>query len=70
MRDPYSPTGLTVPLAAKDLRLALHEGELAQVPMPSPASCMTAWSPSGRGWSDPDWSALGKLAAADAGLSD
>jgi hypothetical protein len=25
VRDTYSPSGLTVPLAAKDLRLAMHE---------------------------------------------
>ena len=30
----YSPAGMTVPLAAKDLRLALAEAELVGVPMP------------------------------------
>jgi 3-hydroxyisobutyrate dehydrogenase-like beta-hydroxyacid dehydrogenase len=70
-RGEYSPAGLTVPLAAKDLRLALAEAEQAAVPMPVAAIvrdrliAMTA-----RGWDEFDWSALGKLAAADAGLED
>jgi 3-hydroxyisobutyrate dehydrogenase-like beta-hydroxyacid dehydrogenase len=67
----YSPPGMAVPLATKDLRLALAEAEHAAVPMPAASLVhdrlveMTA-----RGWAELDWSALGLLAAVDAGLSD
>src|SRR5271168_3100107 len=67
----YIPPGLTAPLAIKDLRLALVEAERAAVPMPAAALvhdrlvAMVA-----RGWADLDWSALGLLAAVDAGLDD
>jgi 3-hydroxyisobutyrate dehydrogenase-like beta-hydroxyacid dehydrogenase len=66
----YSP-GMTVPLALKDLRLALAEAEREAVPMPAASLVhdrlvgMVA-----RGWADLDWSALGLLAARDAGLDD
>ncbi len=65
----YSPPGLAVPLAIKDLRLALAEAEHAAVPMPAASLvhdrlvAMIA-----RGWAGLDWSALGLLAALDAGL--
>ena len=67
----YSPPGLAVPLAIKDLRLALAEAERAAVPMPAASLVndrlvgMAAW-----GWADLDWSALGLLAAVDAGLAN
>jgi 3-hydroxyisobutyrate dehydrogenase-like beta-hydroxyacid dehydrogenase len=67
----YTPPGMTAPLAIKDLRLALVEAERAAVPMPAAALvhdrlvAMVA-----RGWADLDWSALGLLAAVDAGLDD
>jgi 3-hydroxyisobutyrate dehydrogenase-like beta-hydroxyacid dehydrogenase len=67
----YTPPGMTAPLAIKDLRLALAEAERAAVPMPAAALvhdrlvAMVA-----RGWADLDWSALGLLAAVDAGLDD
>ena len=67
----YTPPGMTVPLAIKDLRLALAEAERAAVPMPAAALvhdrlvAMVA-----HGWADLDWSALGLLAAVDAGLDD
>jgi 3-hydroxyisobutyrate dehydrogenase-like beta-hydroxyacid dehydrogenase len=66
----YSP-GMAVPLAIKDLRLALAEAERAAVPMPAASLVhdrlvgMVA-----RGWAGLDWSALGLLAAVDAGLND
>jgi 3-hydroxyisobutyrate dehydrogenase-like beta-hydroxyacid dehydrogenase len=53
------------------LRLALVEAERAVVPMPAAALvhdrlvAMVAC-----GWGDLDWSALGLLAAVDAGLDD
>jgi len=67
----YSPPGMAVPLAVKDLRLALAEAERHAVPMPAASLVhdrlvgMLA-----HGWADLDWSALGLLAARDAGLDD
>jgi 3-hydroxyisobutyrate dehydrogenase-like beta-hydroxyacid dehydrogenase len=67
----FSPPGLTAPLALKDLRLALAEAERTAVPMPAASLvhdhlvAMVA-----RGWSDLDWSALGLLAAVEAGLGE
>jgi 3-hydroxyisobutyrate dehydrogenase-like beta-hydroxyacid dehydrogenase len=69
VEERYSPPGMTAPLAAKDLRLALAEAERASVPMPVTSLvhdrliAMVA-----RGWAELDWSALGLLAASDAGL--
>jgi 3-hydroxyisobutyrate dehydrogenase-like beta-hydroxyacid dehydrogenase len=65
----YSPPGLTAPLALKDLRLALAEADQFAVPMPTASIvhdrlvAMVA-----RGWVGLDWSALGLLAASEAGL--
>jgi 3-hydroxyisobutyrate dehydrogenase-like beta-hydroxyacid dehydrogenase len=62
---------LTAQLAIKDLRLALAEAEHEAVPMPAASLvhdrlvAMVA-----RGWAELDWSALGLLAAVDAGLND
>ena len=67
----YSAPGMTAPLAVKDLRLALAEAEREAVPIPATSLvhdrlvAMVA-----RGWSGLDWSALGLLAAVDAGLND
>jgi 3-hydroxyisobutyrate dehydrogenase-like beta-hydroxyacid dehydrogenase len=67
--EAYSPPGMAVPLAIKDLRLALAEAERHAVPMPAASLvhdrlvAMVA-----RGLADLDWSALGLLAARDAGL--
>jgi 3-hydroxyisobutyrate dehydrogenase-like beta-hydroxyacid dehydrogenase len=67
----YSPPGMAVPLAIKDLRLAMAEAERTAVPMPAASLvhdrlvAMVA-----RGWAELDWSALGLLAAVDAGLND
>jgi 3-hydroxyisobutyrate dehydrogenase-like beta-hydroxyacid dehydrogenase len=66
----YSPPGMTVPLAVKDLHLALAEAEHTAVPMPAASLvhdrlvAMLA-----RGWPELDWSALGLLAASEAGLT-
>jgi 3-hydroxyisobutyrate dehydrogenase-like beta-hydroxyacid dehydrogenase len=66
----FSPPGMTVPLAIKDLRLALTEAEHTAVPMPAASLvhdrlvAMIA-----RGWPELDWSALGLLAAFEAGLA-
>ena len=67
----YSPPGMAVPLAVKDLRLALAEAERAAVPMPAASLVHDRLvAMAARGWSDLDWSALGLLAAVDAGLGD
>jgi 3-hydroxyisobutyrate dehydrogenase-like beta-hydroxyacid dehydrogenase len=66
----YTP-GLAVPLAMKDLRLALSAAEKSGVPMPA-ASLVHDHLVElvARGWAELDWSALGLLAAVDAGLGD
>jgi 3-hydroxyisobutyrate dehydrogenase-like beta-hydroxyacid dehydrogenase len=67
----YDPPGMTAPLAVKDLRLALAEAEKLAVPM-SVASVVhdRLVAAVARGLGGLDWSALGLLAAADAGLGD
>jgi len=65
----YSPAGMAVPLAVKDLRLALAEAERNAVPMPAASLVHDRLvGVVARGWADLDWSALGLLAARDAGL--
>jgi 3-hydroxyisobutyrate dehydrogenase-like beta-hydroxyacid dehydrogenase len=65
----YSPPGMTAPLALKDLRLALAEADQLAVPMPVAGlvhdRLVTMVT---RGWTELDWSALGLLAASEAGL--
>jgi 3-hydroxyisobutyrate dehydrogenase-like beta-hydroxyacid dehydrogenase len=71
VEERYSPPGMAAQLAIKDLRLALAEAERTAVPMPAASLVhdrlvgMVA-----RGWAELDWSALGLLAAVDAGLND
>jgi len=65
----YSPPGMTTPLAVKDLRLALTEAEHLAVPMPAASLVHDRLVATiARGWTELDWSALGLLAASDAGL--
>jgi 3-hydroxyisobutyrate dehydrogenase-like beta-hydroxyacid dehydrogenase len=65
----YSPPGMTTPLAVKDLRLALAEAERMAVPMPAASLVHDRLVATvARGWTELDWSALGLLAACDAGL--
>ena len=65
----YSPPGMTTPLAVKDLRLALAEAEHLAVPMPAASLVHDRLVATvARGWVELDWSALGLLAASDAGL--
>ena len=67
----YSPAGMTAPLAVKDLRLALAEAEARAVPMPVAGLVHDRLvAVVARGWAELDWSALGLLAANDAGLGD
>jgi 3-hydroxyisobutyrate dehydrogenase-like beta-hydroxyacid dehydrogenase len=67
----YTPPGFVVPLAIKDMRLALAAAEKSDVPMPA-ASLVHDHLVElvARGWAELDWSALGLLAAVNAGLGD
>ena len=64
----YAP-GLALPLALKDVRLSLAEAEAALVPMPS-VSIVRDRLITGiaRGHGDLDWTALGLIAAEEAGI--
>jgi 3-hydroxyisobutyrate dehydrogenase-like beta-hydroxyacid dehydrogenase len=64
----YAP-GLVMPLALKDVRLALAEAEIAGAPMPS-VNVVRDRLITGiaRGYADLDWTALGLIAAEEAGL--
>jgi 3-hydroxyisobutyrate dehydrogenase-like beta-hydroxyacid dehydrogenase len=64
----YAP-GFVLPLVLKDTRLALAEAEAAGVPMPS-VSVVRDRLITGiaRGYADLDWTALGLIAAQEAGL--
>ena len=71
VEEHYSPPGLAVPLAIKDVRLALAEAEHEAVPMPAASLVHDRLvAMMARGWAELDWSALGLLAAVDAGLND
>jgi 3-hydroxyisobutyrate dehydrogenase-like beta-hydroxyacid dehydrogenase len=67
-RQDYA-AGFVLPLVLKDVRLALAEAEKAGVPMPSVGvvrdRLITAIA---RGYGELDWTALGLIAAEDAGL--
>ena len=68
VQQAYAP-GFVLPLVLKDVRLALAEAEKAGAPMPSVGvvrdRLITAIA---RGYGDLDWTALGLLAAEEAGL--
>ena len=65
----YAP-GFVLPLVLKDTRLALAEAEAAGVPMPS-VNVVRDRLITGiaRGYADLDWTALGLIAAQEAGLN-
>jgi 3-hydroxyisobutyrate dehydrogenase-like beta-hydroxyacid dehydrogenase len=69
VKQRYAP-GFLLPLALKDVRLALAEADGAAVPMPTVGvvrdRMITAIA---RGYSDLDWTALGLVAAEEAGIS-
>jgi 3-hydroxyisobutyrate dehydrogenase-like beta-hydroxyacid dehydrogenase len=67
-RQDYA-AGFVLPLVLKDVRLALTEAETAGVPMPS-VSVVRDRLITGiaRGYGELDWTALGLIAAEDAGL--
>jgi 3-hydroxyisobutyrate dehydrogenase-like beta-hydroxyacid dehydrogenase len=68
VRQAYAP-GFVLPLVLKDVRLALAEAEKAGAPMPSVGvvrdRLITAIA---RGYGEFDWTALGLIAAEEAGL--
>jgi 3-hydroxyisobutyrate dehydrogenase-like beta-hydroxyacid dehydrogenase len=64
----YAP-GFVMPLALKDVRLALAEAETAGAPMPSVGVVRDRMMAGiARGHANLDWSALGLIAAEEAGL--
>ncbi len=64
------PEGFKMPLAAKDLRLILAAADELKVPMPTASAIREQMVQAlGRGNEALDWSALGKIAAENAGLS-
>jgi 3-hydroxyisobutyrate dehydrogenase-like beta-hydroxyacid dehydrogenase len=66
----YAQSGFVFPLALKDVRLALAEAEEASVPMPSVSVVRDRLiSGMARGYAELDWSALGLVAAQEAGLA-
>jgi 3-hydroxyisobutyrate dehydrogenase-like beta-hydroxyacid dehydrogenase len=68
VRQAYAP-GFLMPLAFKDVRLALAEAEKAGAPMPSVGVVRDRMIAGiARGYGDLDWSALGLIAADEAGL--
>lgn len=67
--EQYRQGGFVFPLALKDVRLALQEAEMAGVPMPTLTVVRDRLQTGiARGYADFDWSALGLLAADEAGL--
>jgi 3-hydroxyisobutyrate dehydrogenase-like beta-hydroxyacid dehydrogenase len=69
VRQSYAP-GFVMPLVLKDVRLALAEAESAGAPMPSVDVVRDRLITGiARGYADLDWSALGLVAAQEAGLN-
>jgi 3-hydroxyisobutyrate dehydrogenase-like beta-hydroxyacid dehydrogenase len=65
----YEPAGFKLKHGLKDLRLALAAAEAVAAPLPLASLMRDRYvSAVARGWSDNDWSALARVAAADAGL--
>jgi 3-hydroxyisobutyrate dehydrogenase-like beta-hydroxyacid dehydrogenase len=70
VRQEYKPAGFAAPLGEKDIRLTLAAAEALRVPMPL-ASLVhdRLQTVIARGGEEFDWSAVGRLAATDAGLA-
>jgi 3-hydroxyisobutyrate dehydrogenase-like beta-hydroxyacid dehydrogenase len=65
----YQPAGFKMPLGLKDVTLALDAARAATVPMPVASVIRDHMIAAlARGYGDFDWSALGELAALNAGL--
>jgi 3-hydroxyisobutyrate dehydrogenase-like beta-hydroxyacid dehydrogenase len=66
----YDKVGFALPLGLKDTRLVLQAAEAKSVPMPIASVIRDRFiTAMARGNSDKDWSALGLIAAEDAGLT-
>ena len=71
VEERFGEPNFPAPLAVKDLRLALAEAERSEVPMPAAALVHDRLIELvARGWDKLDWSALGLLAAVNAGLGE
>lgn len=67
--DKFQPAGFAAPLGYKDMRLALSAAQALRVPMPLASLLHDRFlSLLAQGGEDLDWSAIGALAAKDAGL--
>ncbi len=65
----FQPAGFTAPLGQKDIRLALAAGEALNVPLPLASLLRDRFlNLLAHGGEELDWSAIGALAAKDAGL--
>ncbi len=70
VRQQWQPPGFKLPLGLKDVRLAMAAGDLHGVPLPFASVIRDHYlALLARGGEDLDWSALGKLAAENAGLT-
>jgi 3-hydroxyisobutyrate dehydrogenase-like beta-hydroxyacid dehydrogenase len=68
-RQEYKPAGFAAPLGEKDIRLTLAAAEKLRVPMPLASLVHDRLQTLiARGGEQLDWSAIGQLAAQDAGL--
>ncbi|WP_113408262.1 NAD(P)-dependent oxidoreductase [Hyphomicrobiales bacterium] len=66
----FKPAGFTAPLGQKDIRLALAAGEALNVPLPLASLLRDRFlNLLAHGGEELDWSAIGALAAKDAGLA-
>jgi 3-hydroxyisobutyrate dehydrogenase-like beta-hydroxyacid dehydrogenase len=66
----FEPAGFAAPLGAKDIRLTLAAAESLRVPMPLASLLRDRFLTLLAGGGDAlDWSAIGQLAASDAGLT-
>jgi 3-hydroxyisobutyrate dehydrogenase-like beta-hydroxyacid dehydrogenase len=69
--DNFRPAGFAAPLGLKDMRLVLAAADKLRVPMPLASLLRDRFlALLAQGGDDLDWSAMGKLAARDAGLAD
>ena len=67
----FKPAGFAAPLGQKDIRLALAAGEALTVPLPLASLLRDRFlTLLAHGGEDLDWSAVGALAAKDAGLKE
>lgn len=68
--EKFKPAGFAAPLGLKDVRLALAAGEELRVPLPIASLLRDRFlTLLANGGDDLDWSAVGRLAAKDAGIA-